>query len=75
MAFIFKTTNVVSGTIRCCKHCMITHDNSALLHPGKAEYETNVPKLVFAISDKSYLHIARDLNANKCISGKKSGDF
>ena len=54
---------------------MITHDNSAHLHPGKEEYEINVPKLVFAISDKSYLHIARDLNANKRISGKKSGDF
>ena len=39
------------------------------LHPDKAEYETNGPKPVFAISDKTYLHIARDLNANKRISG------
>ena len=54
---------------------MITHDNSALLHPGKEEYEINVPKLVFTISDKSYLHIARDLNANKRIPGKKSDGF
>ena len=47
----------------------------SFLHPDKAEYETNGPKPVFAISDKSYLHIARDLNAKKRISGKKSGDF
>ena len=46
-----------------------------LLHPGKAEYETNRPKSVFSISDKTYLHITRDLNANKHILGKKSGDF
>ena len=50
--YIQKTTNVVSGTIQCSKHCMITHDNSSLLHPGKAEYETNGPKPVFAISNK-----------------------
>ena len=63
----------------CLKSCNVSPQmafiSKRLLHPGKAEYETNRPKSVFSISDKTYLHLTRYLNANKRILGKKSGDF